>query len=285
MDNLIDNLQNLGIDDNNTRTRHPPLKPLFKWSGGKADELPKIIPHIPSEETYDQYVEPFIGGGSLFFHLNPQQKSPLINDIHKELILFYKKIKEPNGLQTISQFMTEHPNNEDTYYRVRDLPESAERFYYLRKTCFRGMLRYSKKNNQLKFNIPFGRYKTCNYSQLNNNDYHLLLSKTTIENKDYKDVMDEYDNNRSFIFLDQPYDSKFTDYGYCSFDKLKQEELAETFKRSSAKCLMVVGDTPLIRNLYEDYIVESYDKKYKFKIHSNRVGNEINNKHLIIKNY
>ncbi len=51
------------------------------------------------------------------------------------------------------------------------------------------------------------------------------------------------------------------------------------------KCLMIVGETPLIRELYEDYIVDSYPKKYKFKLHSGRVGDNINTNHLVIKNY
>ena len=87
------------------------------------------------------------------------------------------------------------------------------------------------------------------------------------------------------MFLDPPYDSKFTDYGYCSFDKQKQEELAQCFKNTKIKCLMIIGKTPFIENLYQGYIVGEYPKKYRFKLHSNRVGNEINTNHLIIKNY
>ena len=60
------------------------------------------------------------------------------------------------------------------------------------------------------------------------------------------------------MFLDPPYDSKFTDYGYCSFGKEEHKRLAELFKATKIKCLMVIGETDFIRELYKDYIVESF---------------------------
>lgn len=90
------------------------LKPIIKWSGGKTDEIKKFISHIP--EAYSIYLEPFIGGGAVYFHLNP--KKAVINDVHKELIDFYKSIKNGNS-QEIYDFMLNHPNNEETYYKVR----------------------------------------------------------------------------------------------------------------------------------------------------------------------
>jgi len=89
------------------------------------------------------------------------------------------------------------------------------------------------------------------------------------------------------MFLDPPYDSEFTDYGYCKFDKTDHIRLAELFKSTKIRCLMVIGKTPFIESLYQGYIVESgeYEKNYRFKIHSGRVGNEINTKHLVITNY
>ena len=87
------------------------------------------------------------------------------------------------------------------------------------------------------------------------------------------------------IFLDPPYDSEFTDYGYCSFGVEEHRKLAECFKRSKAKCMIVIGKTPLIDELYGDYIKHSYPKNYRFKLHSNRIGNEINTTHVVITNY
>lgn len=258
------------------------LHPLVKWSGGKTDELKYIIPHIP--ENYNIYLEPFIGGGALFFGLNPNKA--IISDLHIELIDFYQSIKDGKS-KDIYEFMNSHPNTEETYYKVRsyevkDYLDNAKRFYYLRKTCFRGMLRYNSKG---EFNIPFGRYKTYQYEDMNNEDYETLLKRTEILNKDFEYVFNNYDDKDNFMFLDPPYDSEFTDYGYCSFGKKEHIKLAELFKKTKIKCLMIIGKTPFIEELYKDYIVDEYDKRYRFKLHSGRIGDEINTKHIIIKNY
>lgn len=261
---------------------NPNLKPVFKWSGGKKDELKHIVPHIP--DNYNTYLEPFIGGGAVYFHLNPDKA--IINDVHKELVDFYQTIK--NGdINKIYDFMKAHPNEEGEYYKVRSIEpknvlENGSRFYYLRKTCFRGMLRYNKKG---KFNIPFGRYKTYNYENLKNTNYEDLLKRTEIFNKSFEHIFNNYNDSNNFMFLDPPYDSEFTDYGYCQFGKDEQHKLAKCFKETKIKCLMIIGKTPFIQDLYKDYIVGEYDKNYRFKLHSGRVGKEINTKHLIIKNY
>jgi len=260
-----------------------PLKPLVKWSGGKGDEIKQFEKYIPS--NYDTYLEPFIGGGALFFHLAPNKA--VISDVHTELVDLYTSIGQGKANE-IHEFMEQHPNDEPTYYRVRDeMPinnslDNAKRFFYERKTCFRGMLRYNKKG---KFNIPFGRYKTINYSDLQNGAYEALLARTQVLNTSFEHVFDNYNNENHFMFLDPPYDSEFTDYGYCQFGKKEQEKLAKCFKETKIKCLMIIGSTDFIKDLYKDYIVDEYDKNYRFKLYDGRVGDEINTKHLVIKNY
>ncbi len=259
------------------------LKPLIKWSGGKGDEIKMFEKYFP--QHYTKYIEPFVGGASVYFYLNPD--NAVISDVHTELIDLYKSVGNGNG-QEIFNFMNENPNDEHTYYKVRDemviknTLDSAKRFYYQRKTCFRGMLRYNKNG---KFNIPFGRYKTINYSEIINEEYKVLLSRTEILNTEFDYIFENYNNENNFMFLDPPYDSEFTDYGYCQFGKEEQKRLALLFKNTKIKCLMVIGKTKFIEELYNGYIVDEYDKKYRFKLYNNRVGDEINTKHLIIKNY
>ena len=257
--------------------------PLVKWSGGKSDEIKQFAKYFPL--TYDTYLEPFIGGGSVYFHVAPLKA--VISDVHTELIDLYQSIKNGHAPQ-IHQFMTLHPNNEETYYKVRDKMvinsalDNAKRFYYLRKTCFRGMLRYNKQG---KFNIPFGRYDKINYSELLNLNYHQLLSATEIFKAGFEYIFENYNSPENFMFLDPPYDSEFTDYGYCQFGKEEQKRLAACFKSTKIKCLMIIGKTDFIVDLYKDYIVDSYKKNYKFKLYAGRVGSEINTEHLVIKNY
>lgn len=91
------------------------LKPIVKWSGGKSDEIKMFETHFP--ENYDQYIEPFVGGGSVYFYLNP--KNAVISDVHSELIDLYKSIGKGKG-QEIYDFMKNSPNDENTYYKIRD---------------------------------------------------------------------------------------------------------------------------------------------------------------------
>ena len=259
------------------------LKPIIKWSGGKMDEIKMFEKYFP--ENYNIYIEPFIGGGAVYFHLNPSKA--VISDVHTELIDLYKCIGNGKGAD-IYEFMENSPNDEATYYNIRDVMamndalDIAKRFYYQRKTCFRGMLRYNKDK---KFNIPFGRYKTINYTELLNKDYETLLNRTEIYNERFEVIFEKYNDEANFMFLDPPYDSEFTDYGYCQFGKEEQYKLASLFKTTKIKCLMIIGKTKFIEELYCGYIVAEYDKKYKFKLYNNRIGDEINTKHLIIKNY
>jgi DNA adenine methylase len=259
------------------------LKPLIKWSGGKSDEIKNFEKYFP--DNYDTYIEPFVGGGSVYFYLNP--KKAIINDIHKELIDFYISIS--NGkIRDIYDFMNKSPNDEITYYKIRDEMEikdeldNAKRFYYQRKTCFRGMLRYNKNG---KFNIPFGKYKNINYDDLTNSNYEELLKRTEILNKDFSYIFENYNDESNFMFIDPPYDSEFTYYGYCQFGKDEHLKLADYFKTTKIKCLLIIRKTDFIKELYKEYIVDEYEKKYRFKLYDNRINDLINTKHLIIKNY
>ena len=259
------------------------LKPIIKWSGGKSDEIKKFEKYIPKDMNL--YLEPFVGGGAVFFYINPTKA--VISDVHPELIDFYQSIKD-GYRNDIKAFMMEHPNDKETYYQIRDEMiihnslDGAKRFYYQRKTCYRGMLRYNKSG---KFNIPFGNYKSINFNDLDDTRYEDILKKTTIYNKDFEFVFNNYNDACNFMFLDPPYDSQFTDYGYCEFGQENHKKLARLFKETKIRCLMVIGETDYIKELYKDYIVDHYEKKYRFKICQNRVGDEINNRHLIIKNF
>jgi DNA adenine methylase len=270
---------NLPVATSNTRR----LLPLFKWPGGKTKELPNIVPLIPP--FTGRYIEPFVGGGSLFFYLNPTG-NPVINDVHPEMTAFYHCIKEGKGSE-IHKFMQEHPNEEKTYFDVRDrMPitndfDLACRFYYQRKTCFRGISRYNKKGH---FNICFGRYASINYSDLLDPRYQELLGRTEIMTGSFEKVFERYDSDDNFVFLDPPYDCPITDYGFCNFGREEHTKLATLFKTTKCKCLMVIGETPFIVELYRDYIVGSYDKTYTLRTYEERVGgNEV--RHLVIKNY
>jgi hypothetical protein len=180
------------------------LKPIFKWCGGKRDELPYIYKFMPPINLIDTYIEPFVGGGAVYFSLNHNKN--IINDCHPEVVNFYRVAK--TNMDELYKKVITWNNDEKEYYFIRndlvykDLPEKeknvllASRFYYLRKTCFRGMLRYNSKG---EFNIPFGRYKNYNVD-----DYFSISSKDGITTKVKVSLNpDENGYNRFSVLLNE----------------------------------------------------------------------------------
>jgi DNA adenine methylase len=262
------------------------LKPLFKWPGGKTDELSLILPFIPA--SFQTYVEPFVGGGALFFYLCPPRA--VISDLNQDLISFYKAMQGGQG-QSLYAFMDEHAKLdadalEASYYNVRDKMEATEeslpfRFFFFRKLAYRGMIRYNQSG---KWNVPFGHYKKVSYEELIDPRYEELLKRTSIQLASYEKVMLENDEPTAFIFLDPPYDCVFTDYGHDAFTRDDQQRLHQLFISSKAMCLMVIAETPFIKDLYRDYIISSYEKSYRIIADACKDSDEPKTIHLVIAN-
>lgn len=277
------------------------MKPILKYPGGKRKELNIIKKFIPQYEG--KYIEPFFGGGALFFELEP--KNSLISDINQKLMNFYKEIgnnfeiviNELNQLEEIykknylefqeskkKNFDKIEYKNEVLYYKFRDYFNGkkskfneATIYYFVNKLAYSGIMRYNSKG---EFNVPFGRYVNLN-SKLLTQKHSDLLKNTNIMCKDYKEIF-KLAQKEDFIFLDPPYDSVFTSYNNNLFGEKEQVELSEEFKKLKAKTLLVIGKTPLTEKLYKNYIKYEYDKNYAINI-KRRVSSKA--KHLIISNY
>ena len=260
------------------------LQPLIKWGGGKNNEIKHFRKYYPSD--YKVYIEPFVGGGSVFFDL--EFNTNVISDVHPELINFYQQIQKGNALE-IHGLVSNWKPDKKTYYYIRDeyIPndelEKAAVFYYIRKTCFRGMLRYNKAG---KFNIPFGYYDKINIDSMRSPErYEKIFKNSIIGCIGFQEIFDIFNSTDNFVFLDPPYDSTFTDYGYCQFNQKDHIELANLFKTTKNKCLLIIGKTDFIYELYKDYIIDQYFKRYQFKIYADRINKNIDNYHLVIANY
>ena len=289
------------------------LKPLYKWTGGKRDEIKifdKYFPEfIKNQEEY-LYVEPFFGGGALYWYLNNNHN--IINDLDKELTTFLNTVKNNSQelyscLSEIAKkinSITEQETSENTaeikklrgeiFYEWRnkdrknglsqmsDLDRSI-RFLVVNQLSFNGMRRF---NSRGEFNIPYGNYKhLSNVELLNSSDHLNLLSNTIIENKDYKDVIkDDYDSKNTFMFLDPPYTNAFKEYtNEGEFGMKEQEELANVLKSlKNTKWMLIINSDPFICELYSDFIKDRYPVKYSTNI-KNRFDNT--SEHLIITNY
>ncbi len=283
------------------------MKPMFKHRGDKSKEIDRFINNMPKD--YSGYIEPFLGGGALYFHLQPDKA--IVNDINFKLFSFYKEMQKEYPLarkqldklqkiyeenQTIyERLKKQHPEekvenkNEILYYLMRDAFNhkieteylDAVVYFFINKTAYSGMIRYNANG---EYNVPFGRYKNFN-TKLISDEHYKLLQRTEIYNYDYSKIFDMAEKD-DFIFLDPPYDCIFSDYGNDNykdgFGEKEHRRLANDFRNLSVKALLVIGKTPLTKELYGKYIVEAYDKSYAVNIR-NRFKSDA--KHIIVTNY
>lgn len=281
------------------------MKPILKYRGGKAKELKYFLPYI---QKHDRYIEPFLGGGALFFHLEPEHA--IINDINERLSGFYQEIAEQweEAKKQLSGLALEYKENqeeyekrkkecpgfvenrnEELYYRIRDEfnhkrePEYLDSvlYFFLNKTAYSGMIRYNKGG---RYNVPFGRYKNFNVDIIT--DEHIkLLQKAEILSMDYKKIFN-MEKEGDFFFLDPPYDCIWNDYGNKAykdgFGEEEQRRLANDFQNLSAKTLMVIGKTKLTEELYQGKVLTEYEKHYAVNI-KNRFQSE--SRHMIVTNF
>ena len=235
------------------------IKPFLKWAGGKTQLLPELHKYVPN--NFNKYIEPFIGGGAMFFSLNP--KESIIADLNEELIITYNQVKD--AVEEIIHHLSKFEHNEDFYYNLRSLDPNelensyrAARLIYLNKTCFNGLYRVNKKG---KFNVPYGKGKGSFLNEEVLRNASEFLADTTIINSDYLDVLNEFATDGDFIFLDPPYYpvGKYSDFKQYTKELFYQEDqvrLKEEFGRLvnvGCKVVLTNSDHEVILDLYSDY--------------------------------
>lgn len=244
-------------------------KPFLKWVGGKKKIIPQIKQYIP--ENYCRYFEPFIGGGALFFDLEP--KIAYINDINKILISAYKNIKNHpyeiiKKLEDLQKIFYEKNNEERKiyFYEIRDAFNNTEYdsflktsyIIFLNKTCYNGMYR---ENSKGKFNVPFGRYKNPKIlDEKNILAVSKLLQNVIITDYSFEKAVENAESG-DFIYFDPPYHplsitSNFTSYSNGGFTKKDQIKLRDVFKDLHKRnCFVMLSnsDTEFIREIYEEF--------------------------------
>lgn len=239
------------------------VRPVLKWAGGKTQLLPQLLASMPS--TYEKYLEPFMGGGALFFSLDSD--CSIIGDTNAELINLYKCLV--TSAEEISDALTQMPTTSDDFYRVRAIDwrntepiAAAARTIYLNRLCFNGLYRVNKKG---QFNVPFGNYVKPNFPTKDS----LLsagkkLTKATIVESDYSKLLKTHASKGDFIFLDPPYVpiSKFSDfnrYGAKKFMDTDHEELAEEVRRlADLGCFVMLTNSnhPLVHELFGEFEIQ-----------------------------
>ncbi len=239
--------------------------PFLKWAGGKTQLLRQMAPFFP--RSFRTYFEPFLGGGAVFFRLQP--KRAILSDLNPELILAFQTVRD-NPEELMTELDKHYPKRNDPshYYEVRALDpsrlrpvERAARIIFLNKTCYNGLYRVNSKG---AFNVPFGRYRNPTlYEPDNIKAVHRALKGTIITAGGYHEVC-EYAGKDDFVYLDPPYQplsvtSSFTGYTVGSFNERNQNELSEDVKsmnQRGCKVMLSNSATPFVRSLYEGYHIE-----------------------------
>ncbi|MEH2157712.1 DNA adenine methylase [Nostoc sp.] len=251
-------------------------RPFLKWAGGKSRLIQQYIPYFP--KSYKNYYEPFLGGGAVFFYLQPS--AAMLTDINAELINTYCCVRD--RVEELISLLKEHKtrHDKDYYYSVRNNSvgsdiEKAARLIYLNKTCFNGLYRV---NSQGKFNVPLGRYDNPNIcSEVLLKAASKALFHTKIQQADFTDVLNYATSSDDFVFFDPPYHpisdtSYFTAYSQNCFSKKDQEVLRDTCAELASRGVKVMvcnSDSEFIKKIYTDINFEIYKIKAARSINSN----------------
>lgn len=256
-------------------------KPILKWAGGKRQILEDLYTYFP--KRYNKYHEPMIGGGALFFDLEPK-RGGTINDINPRLMNFYKTVRdEPEQLIEISKSFKSpetapDPSKEfselnrkckkvkNYYYQQRELfnrRPSGEKFdpiheaallLYLNRTCYNGLYR---ENSSGEFNVPIGRYKNPDWvRETEIIQASKVLKHVNIFNKPFDYIL-EFVEPRDLVYFDPPYvpmspTANFTDYNAQGFDKKHQKRLLEIAKNLNNKDInIIISNSGVMYNYYK----------------------------------
>jgi len=235
------------------------VRPILKWAGGKSGLLPQLMKYFPP--TFNRLVEPFVGGGAVFFALQSGVPA-LINDGNQELIELYTVVRDsPEDLMKALDKMAAQ-YSESFYYTLRSQnPKSAvhraARTVFLNKTGFNGLYR---QNRQGVFNVPFGKRVACPllYDRENLLLASLHLRNVSIENVDFEEIIDTTGEG-DFVYCDPPYEpfsstASFTAYKASGFSQDDQQRLKNAVLRATER-----GAYAVISNSTVDFILNLYN--------------------------
>ena len=240
--------------------------PIVKWVGGKRQLMFELFKNMP--ENYNRYFEPFIGGGALFFELQPD--NAYISDMNEELINLYQVVRD--NVDELITDLKKHDISKEYFMEIRNIGrtndyrnwsdiQKASRFIYLNRTCFNGMYRVNSKG---EFNVPFGHYKNPRIVDENNLiNCSSLLQRTEIRHADFSEILTKVQEG-DFIYFDPPYvplseTSSFTSYTKDGFDidmQFKLRDVCDELDSMGVKFLLSNSDTKLVNELYESYNIK-----------------------------
>ncbi len=258
-------------------------KPILKWAGGKTQMLGNLLPKVPG--SFGRYIEPFFGGGAMFFALQPE--NAVIADSNPELINMYWEVA--GHVENVIQCLKRYENTSEMFYAVRSqewttLPkaEAAARTIFLNRTCFNGLYRVNKQG---QFNVPYGKYKNpkiCDEDGLRAASE--ALKKADILCGDYLLVLEHYAQQGDFVFLDPPYlpISEYADFKRYTKEQFYEEDHIELAKRimilheRGCHIILTNSNHPLVHELYAPFNIDVIQTKRHISCNgSTRKGEDV----------
>lgn len=234
------------------------MKPFIKWAGGKRWILNE--PEFVLPEFEGRYIEPFLGGGAVFFHLAP--KSAILSDVNAKLIDTYTAVKSDwrSVVSVLGEMHTKH--SKEFYYEERDrvqqsLHARAAQFLYLNRTCFNGLYR---ENLAGKFNVPIGTKSQVIMADDDFEGASKILQNASLQACDFEDTLMEA-RSGDLVFLDPPYTTAhnvngFVKYNQKIFSWQDQERLQRCVSAASnrgARIVLTNANHYSIHTLYEHH--------------------------------
>lgn len=242
-------------------------QPFLKWAGGKAKLVPRLADELP---LFGRYLEPFLGGGALFFGLEERGllRRAHLSDANPLLIEVYRAVRDAveeviAALEPLAEAFARASEVErrELYYAVRahrpvGEVATAAWFIFLNRTCYNGLFRVNARGH---FNVPYGRYtnprildperlRACSHA----------LRRATLAAEDFEDACERAEPG-DFVYLDPPYypltsTARFTNYTRDGFGSAEQARLAACFERLTRR-----GVAAALSNSPHPEVLRSYE--------------------------
>ncbi len=260
--------------------------PFFNWVGGKRKLADQLIQYVP--DTFNNYYEPFLGGGALFFKIKDRCQKCFLSDINLELITSYNAVKKnPIAVNDLlSQHKAQH--SKEYYYSVLNNDNSNDptnitaRFLYLNKYCFNGIYCINKKG-KLGLHFSTHNYGISHFKK-RLKQCSSFLSDTVIYVTDFSFIEPQ---ENDFVYFDPPYhkagEKFYTRLPFNEQEQVRLRDFAKELTSKGVKLMISNSDTNFIREIYQDFTINTVDIKYTITGQKVNVQKEIA-KELIIMN-